>query len=92
MLRGLPPATRAACNDASMEEEARLILREIVGRKAISEKRLGSSIQEELFNPPGGVDLELPSREPICKSPQIDRATVQFEEGHWPHILLPLPA
>ena len=63
--------TRAARNDRSMEEEVRLILREAVGRKAHPEKGLGTAIHE-LFKPLGGVELELPSREPMREPPQFD--------------------
>ena len=63
--------TRAARNDRSMEEEVRLILREAVGRKANPEKGLGTAIHE-LFKPLGGVELELPSREPMREPPKFD--------------------
>ena len=62
---------RAARNDRSMEEEVRLILREAVGRKAYPEKGLGTAIHE-LFKPLGGVELELPSREPMREPPKFD--------------------
>ena len=46
-----------------MQEEVRLILREAVGRGTVPEKGLGTVIHE-LFKPFGGVELELPPREP----------------------------
>ena len=52
---------RAADNDRSMEEEARLILRDAVGRKP--DPRNLTSIIRSHFGPANGVDLELPPRE-----------------------------
>ncbi|MDD9982834.1 MAG: plasmid stabilization protein [Gammaproteobacteria bacterium] len=62
---------RAAGNRRSMEEEVRLILREAVGREVIPEKGLGTAIHE-LFKPFGGVELELPPREPMREPPRFD--------------------
>ena len=53
---------RAAGNGHSMEEEARLILREAVGCKPSSQDL--ASIIRSYFGPSNGVDLELPPREP----------------------------
>ena len=53
----------AASNGRSMEEEARIILREAVGREAEPEN-LASFIRE-CFDSFGGVELELPPREPM---------------------------
>ncbi len=61
---------RAASHGRSMEEEARLILREAVGRKP-SSRNLASIVRAH-FGPSGGVDLELPSREPIREPPRFD--------------------
>ena len=61
---------RAAENGRSMEEEARLILREAVGRKPGSQN-LASLIRAR-FGPLGGVDLELPPREPAREPPRFD--------------------
>ncbi len=61
---------RAANHGRSMEEEARLILREAVGRKP-SSRNLASIIRAH-FGPSRGVDLELPSREPIREPPRFD--------------------
>ena len=61
---------RAAEHHRSMEEEARLILRDAVGRKADS--RNLASIVRSHFGPDNGVDLELPPREPGCEPPSFD--------------------
>ena len=62
---------RAAANGRSMEEEARRILREAVGREAMPAKGLGTAIHE-LFKPFGGVELELPPREPMREPPPFE--------------------
>ena len=54
---------RASANGRSMEEEARIILREVVGREA-EPQNLARFIRE-CFEQFGGVDLELPPREPM---------------------------
>ena len=61
---------RAASHGRSMEEEARLILREAVGR--MPSLRTLASIIRAHFGPSRGVDLELPSREPIREPPRFD--------------------
>ncbi|MYH32368.1 MAG: plasmid stabilization protein [Gammaproteobacteria bacterium] len=61
---------RAAGNGRSMEEEARVILREAVGRKP-SSKNL-ASIARSHFGPANGVDLELPPRGPMREPPSFD--------------------
>ncbi len=61
---------RAADNGRSMEEEARLILRDSVGRKPSSRDLV--SIIREHFGPANGVDLELPPREPAREPPSFD--------------------
>ena len=53
---------RAAQHHRSMEEEARLILRDAVVRKP-SSRNLTEAIRARIA-PLGGVDLELPPREP----------------------------
>ncbi len=58
---------RAATNGRSMEEEARVILREAVEEEA-SEKGLGTKLHE-LFKPLGGVELDIPPREPMREPP-----------------------
>ena len=61
---------RAAENGRSMEEEARLILRDAVGRKP-SSRNLASIIRSH-FGPSNGVDLELPARGPAREPPSFD--------------------
>ena len=61
---------RAADNGRSMEEEARLILRDAVGRKPSS--RNLTEIVRSHFGPTRGVDLELPPREPMREPPSFD--------------------
>ena len=53
---------RAADHGRSMEEEARRILGDAVRRKPSSRNLV--SIVRSHFGPNGGVDLELPAREP----------------------------
>ena len=60
----------AAGHGRSMEEEARLILGEAVGREPEPEN-LASFIRE-CFAPFGGVELELPPRQPMREPPQFD--------------------
>ena len=62
---------RAAEKGRSMEEEARLILREAVRREEAPAKGLGTAIHER-FKPLGGVELELPPREPMREPPRFD--------------------
>ena len=61
---------RAAGNGRSMEEEARLILREAVGHKPSSENL--ASIIRAHFGSTNGVDLELPPRESAREPPSFD--------------------
>ena len=61
---------RAALHHRSMEEEARLILRDAVGRKP-SSRNLASIVRSH-FGPANGVDLELPPREPGREPPSFD--------------------
>ena len=61
---------RAAEHHRSMEEEARLILREAVGRKPSS--RNLAEIARSYFGPDNGVDLELPPRGPGREPPSFD--------------------
>ena len=62
---------RAAEHGRSMEEEARSILRSALGWEAVPEKDLGTAIHE-LFKPFGGVELEIPPREPMRELPRFD--------------------
>ena len=59
---------RAASNGRSMEEEARLILAEAVEHGSAPAKDLGTALHE-LFKPYGGVELELPPRDPMRDPP-----------------------
>ncbi len=61
---------RAAGNGRSMEEEARLILRDAVGRKPTS-TNLAHIIRAH-FGPSNGVDLELPTRVAGREPPSFD--------------------
>ena len=61
---------RAAGNGRSMEEEARLILGEAVGRA--SQSRNLANIVRSHFGPSRGVDLELPAREIAGDPPSFD--------------------
>ncbi len=60
---------RAAEHHRSMEEEARLILREVVDRKKPG--NLASAIRARIA-PLGGVELELPERGPMRDPPFFD--------------------
>lgn len=53
-----------------MEEEARVILAEAVDREPSPVKGLGTALHE-LFKPLGGVELELPPREPMREPPKF---------------------
>jgi plasmid stability protein len=55
---------RAAQNGRSMEEEVRIILRVAVEQTSNREPSLAESIHA-LFAPLGGLELELPPREPM---------------------------
>lgn len=61
---------RAARNGRTMEEEVRAILGEAVAEEP--EPRNLITINRECFGPLGGVDLELPPREPIREPPKFD--------------------
>ena len=61
---------RAASYGRSMEEEARIILREAVEREAVPVRGLGTAVHE-LFKPYGGVELDLPPREPMREPPKF---------------------
>ena len=61
---------RAATNGRSMEEEARNILRQAVEEKA-GPRNLAEAIRQR-FAPYGGVELEIPPREPMREPPGFD--------------------
>ena len=61
---------RAVANHRSMEEEARLILRQAVGAKP-SPRNL-AEIAQAHFGPENGVDLVLPPRVPGREPPSFD--------------------
>ena len=63
---------RAAGHGRSMEEEAREILREVVGQERRSQN-LAAAIRARVA-PLGGVDLVLPPREPMRDPPAFDQA------------------
>ena len=60
---------RASANGRSMEEEARVILREAVGREPEPENL--ARFIHECFAPYGGIELELPPREPMRDPPDF---------------------
>ncbi|MCY3912118.1 MAG: plasmid stabilization protein [Chloroflexi bacterium] len=62
---------RAAENGRSMEQEARDILRAALDDASAASTDLGSAIRAR-FSPLGGVELELPPREPIRNPPSLD--------------------
>ena len=61
---------RAAEHGRSMEEEARDILRQVVGQPG-APRNLGQSIHQR-FAALGGVDLALPARTPTRASPDFE--------------------
>ena len=66
------PRKRAAGQGRSMEEEARLIpTHHAVEREAAPARGLGTALHE-LFKPFGGVELEMPPREPMREPPRFD--------------------
>ena len=64
---------RAVENGHSMEEEARIILRDAVDLEPILTRRLGVALHE-LVKPFGGVELDFPPRGPM-------RDPVRFDWG-----------
>ncbi len=61
---------RAAEHHRSMEEEARVILREAVSDKKSGPRNL-VEFTRECFGPLGGVELELPARGPMREPPDF---------------------
>ena len=64
------PRVRAAGHHRSMEEEARVILRDAVKRGRRT--RNLAEIARAHFGPDNGVDLELPPRGPMREPPSFD--------------------
>lgn len=62
---------RAAQHGQSMEEEARQILRTALSPNARDPVDLARAIRAR-FAPLGGVDLDLPPREPMREPPRFD--------------------
>jgi len=50
-----------------MEEEARVILRSALRTSPAARENLAKAIRER-FAPLGGVELEMPRRDPICQT------------------------
>ncbi len=77
MVRGLETELkrklriRAAENDRSMEEEARIILRTALNLPPVPPENLASAIRAR-FEPLGGVELDLPPRSPIRSLSRFD--------------------
>ena len=61
---------RAAEHSRSMEEEARIILREAVSDKQAAPRDL-AKFTRECFSPLGGVELDLPPRGPMREPPDF---------------------
>ncbi len=62
---------RAAENGRSMEQEVREILREALQRESSVPENLGTAIHAR-FKAIGGVELELPPRDPMREPPRFD--------------------
>jgi antitoxin FitA len=59
---------QATIHGRSMEEEAHAILSAALATEAPQAKGLGSALNA-LFRPLGGIDLEIPPREPMREPP-----------------------
>ena len=62
---------RAAENGRSIEQEAREILKHALEEEAVPVRNLGSAIHAR-FAPLGGVELEIPPRQPMRDPPRFD--------------------
>ena len=62
---------RAASHGRSMEEEAREILKAALRKKESKKVGLGTLIHR-LFEPLGGMELDIPPREPIRDPPTFE--------------------
>ncbi len=60
---------RAAHHQRSMEDEARNILRTALAEEATTPRNLWEAVRSR-FEPLGGVDLQLPPREPMREPPK----------------------
>jgi antitoxin FitA len=63
---------RAAMRGRSMEDEARDILRTALAAADHTPKDLATALRRR-FGPLGGIDLEIPPREPMREPPQFSR-------------------
>jgi plasmid stability protein len=64
---------RAARHGRSMEEEIRVILREAVASDSAVSNNLAASIARRMKKAGGGVELEIPPREPMREPPRFRR-------------------
>ncbi len=77
-IRNLDPAikerlrVRAAQHGQSMEAEARVILQTVLAPEGASPIRHLYDRVRARFAPLGGIDLELPPREPVREPPRFD--------------------
>ena len=62
---------RAACHGRSMEEEVRQILTDVLTQELSAPADLASAIRSR-FAPLGGVELDLPSRDPMRDPPRFE--------------------
>lgn len=62
---------RATENGRSMEEEAYAILRYALAEDPVSKKGLGTAIHR-LFKATGGIELDIPPRQPMREPPRFD--------------------
>lgn len=63
---------RAAQHGRSMEEEARNILRTALAEAAHEPENLAAAIRRR-YAPLGGMELDIPRREPMRKPPRLRR-------------------
>ncbi|MGQ0655047.1 MAG: FitA-like ribbon-helix-helix domain-containing protein [Betaproteobacteria bacterium] len=63
---------RAAHRRRSMEDEARHILRQALAEGEAVADNLAEAIRRR-FEPHGGVELDLPPREPMRSPPKVDK-------------------
>jgi len=63
---------RAAQHGRSMEDEARDILRSALSKESAGRQSLVASIRARV-SPMGGIELELPPREPAREPEDLDR-------------------